>query len=63
MQLGSRLYDEKTLKDRHVKDNKTRFYWINLPEVNERGVGLFLNFGGKKAIAVFFLWQHHIKER
>jgi hypothetical protein len=57
MQFGNKLLDEETLKSRHVKDNKTRFYWINLPEVGEKGVGLFLRLKDR-AINLFFLWKH-----
>ena len=58
MKIGSYVYDEETLKTRHVKDNKTRFYWINVPEVNEKGLGFFWN-RGVKAVAFFLLWKHN----
>jgi len=57
MRIGSYVYNEEALKSRHVTDNKTHFYWINVPEVNEKGLGFFLNLG-KKALSFFILWRH-----
>lgn len=58
MKVGSRLFNEEDLKNRHVKDNKTRFYWINCPEISEKGAGFFLRLSNRRAVNFFVLWQH-----